>query len=343
MSSTAWDPIQRFEHLHIEWEVPPPPARLKIEIDNAQSILRPNKSPDLPFGWSLNPYRGCTHACSYCYARAFHEFLELGAGTEFERRIRIKKDAPHILRHELMQSSWKGERIMFSGATDCYQPIERQYRLTRACIEVCVEFRNPIVIVTRSPLILRDIDLLKQLSKSGALEVNISIPILDPKIARALEPGAPPPSARLRTIQVLRNEGIPTGISLAPLIPGINDHAIPAALGAAKEAGAQWAWTQLVRLSDPVAQVFERTLKQTLPLRADTIMRRIRRARGGALNDGEWHSRMRGTDQTWAMAEKIFNQWKRRLNLSNRPPPPVINPFRRPGQGQQIELFEPSQ
>ena len=169
--------------------------------------------------------------------------------------------------------------------------------------------------------------------------MHISVPILDPKLARALEPGAPPPGARLRAIESLSHAGIPVGISLSPLIPGINDHAIPDTLGAAKDAGADWAWMQLVRLSEPVAQVFERRLHEALPLRAETVMHRIRRARGGKLNSQEWHKRMSGVDATWTMAESIFRQWRERLNLSRRPQPPALTSFRRPGQSEQLVLF----
>ena len=339
MSSISWNPKHRFQRFELEWEVPPPSAKLEIIEDHGSGILQANSSPDLPFRWSLNPYRGCTHACAYCYARAFHELLELGAGTDFERKIIIKPRAADLLRQRLMQASWRGERIAFSGVTDCYQPIERRYGLTRACLEVCAEFRNPVVMVTRSPLILRDLDLLESLAQVRALEINISIPILDPKTARALEPGAPPPEARLRAISALSEAGIPVGVSLAPLIPGINDHAIPATLEAAKEAGASWAWTQLVRLSQPVAAVFERRLTEALPHRAASVMARIRRARGGQLNDRDFQTRMQGVDATWAMADAVFKQWRSRLGMSHRPGAPVINPFRRPGQGHQLGLF----
>ena len=339
MSSSPWNPPSRFQVREIEWEVPPPAARVEVHLDQSRTVLRRNTSPDLPFEWSINPYRGCTHACAYCYARAFHEYLDLGAGTDFDRKIRVKTEAAKLLREHFLTPSWQGERITFSGVTDCYQPLERKYRLTRACLEVCAQFRNPVSIVTRSPLILRDLDLLKELNEVDGVEVHLSIPILDAKLARALEPGAPPPSARLRAIEVLSEAGIPVGLSLAPLIPGINDHAIPDTLQAAKSAGARWAWTQLIRLSEPVAQVFERRIHASLALRAESVMRRIRRARGGKLNSSVWHERMQGVDATWAMADAIFQQWRHRLELADRPAPPVIRSFRRPGQGTQLGLF----
>lgn len=342
MSSSHWNPRSRFQRLHVDWDIPPPPPKLVVIEERPKTILRENNSPDLPFRWSLNPYRGCTHACAYCYARAFHEYLDMGAGSDFERKIVIKPTAATQLRERFQNTSWKGDRIVFSGVTDCYQPIERKHELTRACLEVCAEYRNPIGIITRSPLILRDIEILQQMARHDAVEVHISIPILDERLARVIEPGAPPPSARLQTIRHLADAGVPVGISMAPILPGINDHAIPATLEAAKDAGAMWAWTQLVRLSDPVAQVFENRLRSSLPHRADAIMARIRRARGGKLNERDWHRRMRGVDATWSMAETVFEQWKSRLDLKARPSGPTINPFRRPNQGAQLNLFASS-
>ena len=178
MYSKGWNPKSRFQRLHIDWEIPSPPAKLVIIEEQTQTILRKNNSPDLPFRWSLNPYRGCTHACAYCYARAFHEYIDMGAGSDFERKIVIKSNAPTLLQTRLQQPSWTGERIVFSGVTDCYQAIERKYELTRACLQICAAYRNPIGIITRSPLILRDIDILQELSRHQAVEVHVSIPIL---------------------------------------------------------------------------------------------------------------------------------------------------------------------
>lgn len=335
----AWNPPNRFSPVEIDWEEPPPPARIEVVEDHTQGALSHNDSPDIPFSWSVNPYRGCTHACAYCYARPTHEFLGYGAGTDFERVLVVKLRAAALLEQALRAASWKGEPICFSGVTDPYQPLERRYGLTRSCLEVCARYRNPVSIITRSPLITRDLDLLGALNEHQAVIVNISIPITDPELARLIEPGAPPPSARLRAIELLAGAGIPVGVNVAPLIPGLNDEGVAEALKLSRAAGARWAHSQLVRLPGAVGPVFEARLREALPLRADRVMRRIAEARDGALNDPRFHDRMKGHGQSWEATMQLMRLWRGRLGFEEAPKAPVPSPFRRPGEGQQQRLF----
>lgn len=339
MFSASWNPPNRFRSTEIDWDEPPPPPRLVIEDDDTQGILSRNQSPDIPFEWGVNPYRGCTHACAYCYARTYHEYLGLGAGADFERRILVKRRAPELLEQALRRPSWDGAPIALSGATDCYQPLERKLELTRCCLAVAARFRQPVGIITRSPLVTRDLDLLKELARWGAVRVGVSIPVLDPDLARALEPGAPPPSARLAAVAALHDAGIPVGVSLAPLIPGISDRLLPRALEAAREAGARWAFAGALRLPGSVAAVFERRLRERLPDKADAVLARIRRSRGGGLDDTRFFQRQRSDDRSWQASFDLFDLWVRRLGFPGLPPDPAPSPFQRPGQGQQLALF----
>ncbi|MCB9759341.1 MAG: radical SAM protein [Alphaproteobacteria bacterium] len=339
MSRSSWNPTHRFRSTEIVWDEPPPPPKLQLIDDASRSILARNDSPDIPYTWSVNPYRGCTHACAYCYARAFHEYLDLGAGTDFERILHVKHRAPELLAEAFAKRSWAGEGLAFSGVTDCYQPIERRLTVTRRCLEVCAAHRNPVGVITRSPLVTRDIDLLEPLARLGAAHVSLSIPILDPELCRMLEPGAPPPSARLAAVRALADAGIPVGVSLGPLIPGINDAAMPETLAAAREAGAQWAFTMLVRLAPSVARVFERRLRETLPLRAGAVMARLRRARDGKLNEGRFGHRMVGQGEAWEMTMQMFRVHRDRLGFTAPRGREGPSPFRRPGEAVQLSMF----
>lgn len=335
----AWNPPNRFAPVEIDWEEPPPPARLEVVEDHTQGALSRNDSPDIPFTWSLNPYRGCTHACAYCYARPTHEYLGYGAGSDFERVIVVKRYAPALLEEALRAPSWQGEPICFSGVTDPYQPLERRYELTRACLEVCLRYRNPVSLITRSPLLTRDLDLLLGLNEHRAVIVSISLPIVDAELARLIEPGAPPPSARLRAIEALASAGVPVGVNVSPIVPGLNDAGAPDALKQAREAGARWAFSQLVRLPGAVAPVFEARLQETLPNRAASVMRRVAEARDGKLNDARFHARMQGGGERWEATRQLITLWRRRLGYEEPPPWPDPSPFRRPGEGRQQRLF----
>lgn len=341
MRSASWNPVDRFTTTEIEWDAAPPPARLRVAEDQSKSVLARNTSEDLPFTWSVNPYRGCTHACAYCYARDFHPYLGLGAGTDFEQELRIKPQAPALLRAAFERPSWKGEAIALSGATDPYQPLERTHRITRGLLEVCAAYRNPVGVITRSPLVTRDLDLLVELARFEAVRVNVSIPILDPTLCRKIEPGAPAPARRLAAVTALAEAGVPVGVSVSPVIPGLNDALIPDTLAAARAAGAQWAWRLPVRLMPTVEAVFERRLRAVLPLRADAVMNRIRRMRGGGpLSGGRPGQRMRGQGAAWAATAALFDLHARRLGFGPLPERRSRTPFRRPGRGVQVGLFD---
>lgn len=340
MSSTTYNPPNRFEPTQLTWEGPAPGLRYVAIEDHAKSILSENTSPDLPFSWSINPYRGCFHGCAYCYARPTHEYLGLGAGTDFQSRILYKPRAHALLEHALERPKWQGELILFSGNTDCYQPLESRLALTRKCLEVCSRYRNPVGIITRSTLIARDIDLLQELGENASVSVTISIPFHDPGLCRLIEPGAPPPKRRYETIEILARAGIPVGVNVAPLIPGLNDNQVVDILKAAHAAGARWASTILVRLPGSVAPYFQKRLQETMPDRASTVLGRIRRARGGNLSDSQFGSRMKGQGPEWESTKRLFDITRSRLGFGPMPAT-VSGTFRRPGRGKQVELFPP--
>jgi DNA repair photolyase len=335
------NPPSRFEEVHVEWDEEAPPAKLRVYEDASKSILAKNDSPDLPFTWSLNPYRGCSHSCIYCYARPSHEYLGWGAGTDFDTRILVKKDAASLLKQAFEAASWQGEPILFSGNTDCYQPLEYRLGLTRACLEVCLEYRNPVSLITKSNLVERDVALLVALHGAARVNVTVSIPYADPALARAIEPGAPTPARRLRAVRTLAEAGIPVGVNVAPVIPGVNDREVPAVLKLAREAGARHAAMIMVRLPGSVAPYFEERLRAALPSRADGVLARIRRARGGRLNNAEFGARMRGEGEEWEATHQLFRVWHAKLGYAPHAweaPPPT---FRRPGQATQVGLFTP--
>jgi DNA repair photolyase len=333
------NPPSRFQEVHVDWDAEAPPARLRVYDDHSKSILAKNDSPDLPFTWSLNPYRGCSHACIYCYARPSHEYLGWGAGTDFDSRILVKHDAAALLVEAFEAPGWKGERILFSGNTDCYQPLEHRLGLTRACFEVCLRYRNPVGVITKSNLIERDVALLAELNRVATVRATVSIPYFDPVLARAIEPGAPTPARRLRALRTLADAGIPVGVNVAPVIPGLNDREIPAVLKAARDAGATRAGLIMVRLPGPVAPWFEQRLRENLPLRADGVLARIRRARGGKLNNPGFGARMRGEGEEWSATEQLFRLWCDKLGYAEWAPSAGPSSFRRPGEGRQMGLF----
>lgn len=271
-----------------------PHERLQVFHDHTRNILSTNDSPDLGFGWSINPYRGCFHACAYCYARPSHEYLSFGAGTDFDRKLVVKPEAAELLRAALDKPSWKGEVIVFSGVTDCYQPLEVTYRLTRKCLEVAVEYKQPIGIITKSPLIERDIDVLVALGRVAEVNVTLSVPFWDAEKARAIEPYVATPARRMRTVERLAKAGVAVGVNVAPIIPGLSEEEVLPVLEAAREAGATHAGFTMLRLPGSVASVFEERLTAAMPLRAAKVIHRIRETRGGKLNDSRFGVRGRG-------------------------------------------------
>ncbi|MFT6399093.1 MAG: DNA repair photolyase, partial [Bradymonadia bacterium] len=283
--------------------------------ETASSVLSENKSPDLGFRWSLNPYRGCAHACAYCYARPTHQYWDFGAGTDFERKLIAKHNAADLLRARFERPSWRGETIVFSGNTDCYQPLESELKLTQACLEVCAEYRNPVGIITKSALIQRDISLLAELSKHAHLRVNVSIPFADRALARAIEPGAPTPKMRFATIRALSDAGIEVGVAVAPIIPGLNDDQIVEILERAADAGAKMAFHVPVRLSKEVEMVFESRIKEALPLRASRVLNAIRRMNGGAMQRSGFGERFTGEGPEWLAVASLYRLTLKRLGL----------------------------
>jgi DNA repair photolyase len=318
----------------VEWIGEPPAAKIEVfEETETRTIISSNDSPDVAFDHSVNCYRGCVHGCTYCFSRPTHEYLGYGAGTDFERKIVAKVRAPELLRRELMKRSWQGDEIVFSFTSDPYIPLEANYKLTRGCLEVCAEFRNPVGIVTKSALIRRDVDVLQRLTQDASVGVFFSIPFADYDIARAVEPFAPSPNARFEAMKTLADAGIQVGIGIAPTIPGLSTD-IPGLLQRAKDCGATKAFINMLRLPGSVAPYFAQRLREKLPTKADRVLNRIRDARGGKLNSSVFGERMRGKGQYWSAQEKLFDVYCRRLGFnehrvgSERHTRP--NTFRRP-------------
>lgn len=308
--------------------------------DESQSIVTENDSPDISFRYSVNPYRGCSHGCSYCYARPYHEYLGLSAGLDFETKVFVKYRAADLLRDFLARPAWKPETIVFSGVTDCYQPAEREFRVTRGCLEVAAECRQPIGIITKNALVTRDIDLLQRLAEHNAVRVSLSITTLDPQLARVMEPRTSSPEARLRAIRELTAAGIPTNVMTAPMIPGLNDNEIPAILTAAREAGAQWAGYVLLKLPTTVRDVFTDWLRRTYPDRTERIESLIRSTRSGRLNDSQFGRRQVGTGNHAELIADTFRIWRHKLGFSDKHPQLTADAFipPRPSKG-QLRLF----
>jgi DNA repair photolyase len=310
------NPGNRFDAVKVEWEDGVElPQTLKIHKEIARSIVSGNDSPDIPFRFSVNPYRGCAHACAYCYARPSHEYLGLGAGTDFETQIYAKTNAAELLRKKLASKGWTREPITFSGVTDCYQPAESQLKITRACLEVCLEFRQPVSIITKSTLILRDLDLLTALDREAGAGVVLSIPFADEATARLIEPFAAPPELRFRALEKLSKAGLRTGISLGPVIPGLNDSDIPSLLARAKECGACFAFYVMLRLPGSVREVFLERIRKHMPEKAGKIEHHIREVRGGELYQTDFRNRMSGTGTMADMVDKLFRIHARKQGL----------------------------
>ena len=339
---SAANPPNRFEHFSLErdidWDPDQDPApRTQFLRDLSQSIITYNDSPDIPFNASFNPYRGCEHGCAYCYARPFHEYLGFSAGLDFETKIVIKENAPELLRRELSSRKWQPQELAMSGVTDCYQPIERKLQLTRRCLAVLAEFRNPVSVITKNFLVTRDLDLLSELAAHQAAMVHLSINSLDPELARRLEPRAASPKLRLAAVEALARAGVPVGILVAPVIPSLNDHEMPAVLAAAKAAGAICAGTEVLRLPFAVAPLFEQWLDRNYPEKKEKVLGRIRAVRGGKMNDPRFGSRMRGEGIFADQISQMFHVARRKAGLPEDGPDLSIASFRRP-TGPQLDL-----
>lgn len=314
------NPPNPWSELRTEWsgehlDAPPPLAKLEVHEERAKTILARNDSPDLAFRWSLNPYRGCYHGCAYCYARPSHQYWGFGAGTDFDRKLVAKVNAVELLEEAFEDPRWQGEWIAFSGNTDCYQPLEASYRLTRRLLETCARYRQPVGVITKSTLVRRDIDVLSDLARRAQLKVTLSVAMPDDETGRALEPFASPISRRFEAMQELADAGIEVGVSLAPIIPGVNDMAVSSLLERAKDHGARFAFMTMLRLSREVLPVFDERLETAMPLRADKVRAGIRAMRGGELNDARFGARMRGEGERWRVVEQLFRTTVARLGL----------------------------
>jgi DNA repair photolyase len=345
----SWSPANRFEKLHVDLgdedvvqesheEEERPSRRTEYYRDDSKTVITRNNSPDVGFETSVNPYRGCEHGCIYCYARPTHEYLGFSAGLDFESKIMVKTDAPELLEAELSSPKWKPQVVVMSGVTDPYQPVERRLKVTRKCLEVFSKFRNPVAIITKNRLVTRDIDLLGELAADNAAAVNISVTSLDPNLQRVLEPRTSAPAARLEAISALHKAGIPVGVMVAPIIPGLTDSEVPGIVAACANAGAQFAGYTVVRLPWAVAPLFERWLEEHFPERKAKVLNRIRDIRGGTkLNDSRWGARIKGEGIYSQQIASMFEVSCRRAGFKARSPLST-RAFRR--KIQQLDLFK---
>jgi DNA repair photolyase len=343
------NPPNRFESVHcqpdfehLEHQPPSDEPRVvptQFLSDSTRTLITSNDSPDVVFKWSINAYRGCEHGCAYCYARPSHEVFGMGAGLDFETKILVKHDAPKLLRDELCRPKLTGELIAMSGVTDCYQPAERRFRLTRGLLEVMLEARQPVSIITKNALVVRDIDILSELAKMRLVHLNISLTTLDAALARTMEPRTSLPEARLRAVRELTAAGVPVRVLTAPIVPGLNDVEIPSLLKAAAEAGALDASYVMLRLPLAVLPIFEAWLESHYPLKKDHVLELIRSSRGRKKSDSQFGRRMVGQGPYAEQISATFRVFKHKYGLKGTPPfdhtlfrPPVA------GSG-QLSLF----
>jgi DNA repair photolyase len=346
--SASWNPANRFEKLHVDRgdadvvqidptdEEEKPRRETQFFRDGTKTIIARNDSPDVGFETSVNPYRGCEHGCIYCFARPTHEYLGMSAGLDFESKIMVKTDAPKLLEEELSSPKWKPQVLVMSGVTDPYQPVERKLRITRGCLEVLAKFRNPLAIITKNRLVTRDVDLLGELARYDASAVNVSVTSLDPNLQRVLEPRTSSPSARLEAIATLRAAGIPVGVMVAPIIPGLTDHEVPRIVEACAKAGAQFAGYTIVRLPWAIAPLFEHWLDEHFPEKKEKVLSRIRHIRNGKVNDARWGFRTKGEGIFAEQIRSMFEVSCRRFGIGDRPQLST-EAFRRPRE--QLDLF----
>ncbi|HEX6372014.1 MAG TPA: PA0069 family radical SAM protein [Longimicrobium sp.] len=343
----SYNPPNRFDQISFEpdddWEDPDDPnpyRKTHYYRDHSRTVIARNESPDVGFDASVNPFRGCANGCIYCFARPTHEYLGFSAGLDFETRILVKHDAPELLRKELAAKRWEPQPIAMCGVTDPYQPAERRFEITRGCLEVLADFRNPVAIVTKNHLVTRDIDYLSELASHQAACVNISITTLDEKLQRVMEPRASTPLRRLDAVRRLTEAGIPVRVLVAPVIPGLTDHEMPAILAAAKEAGAVAASYVPLRLPHGLKGLFEDWLETHFPDRKDKVLNRVRAMRGGKLYDAQWGTRMRGEGVFADHMQAMFNTASRKAGLTRDIPTLSTAAFRRLDGHGQMGLFD---
>jgi DNA repair photolyase len=341
---SASNPKNRFESLERIAEPPDNDDEIsspetQFLIDSSKSLIAYNDSPDVGFDASINPYRGCEHGCVYCYARPTHEYLGFSSGLDFETKILVKDDAPELLRKELSSRAWKPQVVALSGNTDCYQPIEKKKQLTRRCLEVFLEFRNPVVIITKNYLVTRDIDVLSELARYHCVGVTVSVTTLDNRLSSLMEPRASRPARRLAAIKALADAGVPVGYLQAPMIPGLTDSEAPAIAQAAARAGAKFSGYVALRLPFAVKSLFEAWLEQHYPDKKEKVLNRIRAIRGGKLNDPNFASRMRGDGIFAEQMAELFKLAQKKSGITRRWPELSTDHFRRAAKD-QLSLFD---
>ena len=337
------NPINRFEGHYVDYDLneetgEKPSQKTQLLKDDTKNIISFNKSPDIPFDAGLNPYRGCEHGCIYCYARPYHEYLGFSAGLDFETKIIVKYDAPELLRKTLQSPKWEPQVIAMSGITDVYQPIERKLEITRRCLEVLAEFRNPVGIITKNFLVARDIDHLKKLADYNCVRVTVSVTSLDKKLTEIMEPRTSRPKKRLKAIEMLANAGISVGVNVAPIIPGLTDHECAEILKAATNAGAKHASYTIVRLPYKVKDIFVDWLEQHFPDRKEKIKNRLYDMRGGKLYKSDWGERIRGNGNYSTQIKEMFAIQTKKLGLNEERLPMTTEHFVRT-HGDQLHLF----
>ena len=340
----ASNPANRFEEIHLERDAEWNPEedagpRTIFLRDSSQTAINYNTSPDIGFEASINPYRGCEHGCIYCFARPTHEYLGFSSGLDFETKIMVKENLPELLRKELSAKKWKPQTIVMSGVTDCYQPIERKLKLTRRCLEVLAEFRNPVAIITKNFLVTRDLDLYAELARHNAVQINISITTLDEKLTPKLEPRAALPKHRLAAVKILSDAGVFVNVMVAPVIPAITDFEMPKIIQAARDAGAKSVAYTPLRLPFAVKHFFEQWLEVHFPDRKEKVLNLIRAMRGGKLNDPNFGSRMRGEGIFAEQMNQIFHVALRKAGFDQIEQPALSTTAFRIPPGAQLSLF----
>jgi len=307
-------------------------------FDESKTVVNEVKSPDVGMMFSLNPYQGCEHGCIYCYARNSHEYWGYSAGLDFESRIVVKKNAPQLLRKFFENKNWQPAPLSLSGNTDCYQPIERKMRITRQLLEICLEFRNPVGVLTKNALVLRDLDIIKELASHKLIRVFTSITSLDEELRKVMEPRTATYKSRLKVLETLSKNGVPTGIMNAPLVPGLNDIHMPSVLKAASEAGAKWAGYTVVRLNGAIGGIFHDWLHKTFPDRAEKVWNLICACHDGQVNDSRWGTRTVGDGKFSELIRAQFQLYCRKYHLNEDHMEMNTNDFRRIKNG-QLPLF----
>lgn len=337
------NPVNRFEGFYIDYEPDEetgekPSPKTKLIRDDTRNFISYNKSPDVPFEASLNPYRGCEHGCVYCFARPYHEYLGFSSGLDFESKIMVKYDGPDILRKELRSPKWVPQVVAMSGVTDIYQPVERELELTRSCLQVLAEFRNPVGLITKNYLVTRDIEILKELANYSCVKVTLSITSLDNKLIRKMEPRTSTPYRRLKAIEKLAQAGVPVGVNVAPIIPGLTDHETADILRLAADAGAESAGYIILRLPYKVKDLFIRWMEQHCPDRVEKVKQRLFSIRDGKLNESEFGKRMKGEGNFAQQIADLFAIQTARLGLNKQKSVLTTSHFKK-SSGEQLNLF----